>query len=94
MNGYQRWQKAWTFTFRRQVQTACQKGASGYLAGRAIWREAIALRGEARVRFLREEAAKRLDTLAAVADREGRSWAECYPPQPVPEGWYRTYRGA
>jgi tagatose 1,6-diphosphate aldolase len=81
-------------TFQRQVQIACQEGASGYLAGRAIWKEAVTLKGEARARFLREEAAKRLDTLMAVADREGRPWTEFYPPQPVPEGWYRTYGGA
>jgi tagatose 1,6-diphosphate aldolase len=81
-------------TFQRQVQIACQEGASGYLAGRAIWKEAIVLRGEARVRFLREEAAKRLDTLIVIADREGCPWTEFYPPRPVPEGWYRTYGGA
>jgi tagatose 1,6-diphosphate aldolase len=81
-------------TFRRQVEIACQEGASGYLAGRAIWKEAVALEGEARVRFLREEAARRLDALMAIADREGRPWTEFYPPQPVPEGWYRTYGGA
>ena len=52
------------------------------------------MRGEARVRFLREEAAKRLDILIAIADREGRPWTEFYPPQSVPEGWYRTYGGA
>jgi len=81
-------------TFQRQVEIACQEGASGYLAGRAVWQEAVALAGEARARFLREEAARRLDALAAIADREGRPWTEFYPPQLVPEGWYRTYGAA
>jgi len=80
-------------TFQRQVEIACQEGASGYLAGRAVWKEAVPLVGEARARFLREDAARRLDTLAAIADREGRSWTDFYPPQPVPEGWHRTYGG-
>ena len=80
-------------TFQRQVEIACQEGASGYLAGRAVWKEAIPLVGEARARFLREDAARRLDTLVAIADREGRSWTDFYPPQPVPEGWHRTYGG-
>jgi tagatose 1,6-diphosphate aldolase len=80
-------------TFQHQVEIACQEGASGYLAGRAVWKEAVGLAGEARARFLREEAARRLDLLAAIADREGRPWSEFYPPQPVPESWYRTYGG-
>jgi tagatose 1,6-diphosphate aldolase len=78
-------------TFQHQVEIACQEGASGYLAGRAIWKEAVGLPGEARAQFLRKEAARRLDLLAAVADREGRPWTEFYPPQSVPESWYQTY---
>jgi tagatose 1,6-diphosphate aldolase len=81
-------------TFQRQVEVACQEGASGYLAGRAVWKEAVGLAGEARARFLREEAARRLDLLAAIADREGRPWTEFYPRQSVPESWYQTYGGA
>ncbi len=80
-------------TFQRQVTIACQEGASGYLAGRAVWQEAVALTGEARARFLREEAARRLDELAAIADREGRPWTAFYPPRPIPEGWHQAYRG-
>jgi tagatose 1,6-diphosphate aldolase len=78
-------------TFQRQVEIACQAGASGYLAGRAVWKEAVGLAGEERTRFLQEEAARRLDLLAAIANREGRPWTEFYPPQSVSEGWYRTY---
>ena len=81
-------------TFQRQVAVACQDGASGYLAGRAVWKEAVGLTGVARAQFLREEAARRLDTLAAIADREARPWTEFYPPQAVPENWYPTYGGA
>ena len=78
-------------TFQRQVEIACQEGASGYLAGRAVWKEAVGLTGQERTRFLQEEAARRLDLLAAIADRAGRPWTEFYPPQSVPESWYRTY---
>jgi tagatose 1,6-diphosphate aldolase len=81
-------------TFQRQVEIACQEGASGYLAGRAVWKETVGLTGGKRTRFLQEEAIRRLDLLAAIADREGRPWTEFYPPQSVPEGWYRTYGGA
>ena len=78
-------------TFLRQVEVACQEGASGYVAGRAVWQEAAGLTGEARARFLRGEAAHRLDALAAIARQYGRPWTDFHSPIPVAEGWYRSY---
>ena len=47
--------------------TACASslvnGASGFIAGRAIWGEAVALTGDARMAFLGETAVPRLATL-------------------------------
>ena len=42
-------------------------GASGFIAGRSIWREALPLRGLERQRFLDTVARPRLDDLVAVA---------------------------
>lgn len=62
-------------SFRRQVEIACKAGASGFLAGRALWQEGagIPLRKE-RMDFFRNTAAPRLKELAGIADRYGKPW--------------------
>lgn len=53
--------------FPRAVEWACREGASGFLAGRAIWAGVI---GKADVpRALREDAVPRLERLCEVLDR-------------------------
>ena len=47
--------------FREQLRTACDAGASGFLAGRAVWREAATGEGDL------ASAADRLDELSSVA---------------------------
>jgi tagatose-1,6-bisphosphate aldolase len=51
-------------------------GASGFIAGRSIWREALPLTGVERQRFLNNIARPRLDDLVAVASRRARPWTE------------------
>jgi tagatose-1,6-bisphosphate aldolase len=51
-------------------------GASGFIAGRSIWREALPLRGMDRQRFLDTVARPRLDDLVAVAHQRARPWTE------------------
>ena len=51
-------------------------GASGFIAGRSIWREALPLSGVARERFLDTVARPRLDDLVAVANQRARPWTE------------------
>lgn len=52
--------------FPRAVRLACQQGASGFLAGRAVWRSCV---GAADLdHALRDEAAPRLRRLAEVVD--------------------------
>jgi tagatose-1,6-bisphosphate aldolase len=51
-------------------------GASGFIAGRSIWREALPLTGEERQRFLDTVARPRLDELVAVANQRARPWTE------------------
>jgi tagatose-1,6-bisphosphate aldolase len=51
-------------------------GASGFIAGRSIWREALPLKGVERQRFLDKIARPRLDDLMAVASQRARPWTE------------------
>jgi tagatose 1,6-diphosphate aldolase/sulfofructosephosphate aldolase len=49
-------------------------GASGFIAGRSVWREAVALDGVEREQFLGNVARPRLEELTAVAARYARPW--------------------
>ncbi len=62
-------------SFRIQVEIACKAGASGFLAGRALWQEGarIPVR-KARMDFFRSTAAPRLKELAGIADSYGKPW--------------------
>jgi sulfofructosephosphate aldolase len=60
--------------FPRAVDAACRGGASGFLAGRALWTSALAADDPTAV--LRERSAPRLRELAAIVDRHGRPWRE------------------
>jgi tagatose-1,6-bisphosphate aldolase len=51
-------------------------GASGFIAGRSVWRESLALSGAQRREFLDTVARPRLDTLRAVAAEGARPWAK------------------
>lgn len=84
-------------SFKKQVGIACKAGASGFLAGRALWQEGaqISSRKE-RMSFFQNTAAPRLKNLAEIADSYGRPWysrlgAENGKFASVTEGWYRSY---
>jgi tagatose-1,6-bisphosphate aldolase len=51
-------------------------GASGFIAGRSIWREALPLSGVERQRFLDAVARPRLDDLVTVANQRAHPWTE------------------
>jgi tagatose-1,6-bisphosphate aldolase len=78
-------------TFMRQVMVACQSGASGVLAGRAVWKEATELDGPERVEFLRTTAAGRMARLTALCDGLANPWTKFYTADPAPEDWYPNY---
>ncbi len=79
--------------FKQQVRIACQHGASGYIAGRAVWKEALQVSDREREKWLERVGAARLDELTEIADRYARPWTEFYPRMEnlVREGWYRSY---
>jgi tagatose 1,6-diphosphate aldolase len=62
--------------FLGQVEIACRNGASGFVAGRAIWSEALTIRSTVkRDAFLAAVAVKRLQELSDAALMHGRSVA-------------------
>jgi tagatose 1,6-diphosphate aldolase len=61
--------------FYREVEIACQAGASGFLAGRALWQEATSVRSrEERLSFLETTVVKRLESLTKIANTYGTPW--------------------
>jgi sulfofructosephosphate aldolase len=62
--------------FEGAVAASCRGGASGFLAGRAIW--APALNAEHRASYLDDVSVPRLDRLCAIVDAEGRPWSEAF----------------
>jgi tagatose 1,6-diphosphate aldolase len=84
-------------SFKKQVEIACKAGASGFLAGRALWQEGAQIRSrEERVNFFQNTAAPRLKELAEIADSYGKPWysrlgAESGKFNLVTEDWYRSY---
>jgi tagatose-1,6-bisphosphate aldolase len=51
-------------------------GASGFIAGRSVWREVVSLTGPERLEFLTSVALPRLERLIEVASRSARPWTE------------------
>jgi tagatose-1,6-bisphosphate aldolase len=51
-------------------------GASGFIAGRSVWRESLPLQGDQRQEFLDTVALPRLERLVRVAAANGRPWRD------------------
>ena len=60
--------------FPGAVAAACRGGASGFLAGRALWTSTLA--AEDPTELLRDQSVPRLRELAAIVDAHGRPWRE------------------
>ncbi len=79
--------------FTQQVEAACKAGASGYIAGRAVWQEAISLPYDRREAWLADAGARRLELLNDIASLHAAPWQSYYPdlPDSVKEDWYLNY---
>ncbi len=83
--------------FKKEVEVACKAGASGFMAGRALWQEATRVNSrEERLSFFRDHTVVRLKQLADIADTLGVSWYARmgYKDGQFPdlaEGWYKNY---
>ncbi len=78
-------------TYLRQVIAACQAGASGVAAGRAVWKEATSLSGVARHEFLATTAYQRMCRLTSLCDSLGRPWTDFYCVPEIGAMWYAGY---
>jgi tagatose 1,6-diphosphate aldolase len=83
--------------FSREVEIACKAGASGFLAGRALWQEATHIQPrQKRWEFLETTVVERLNSLAKLANTYGTSWyiklgARKDSLTSLCEEWYRSY---
>jgi tagatose 1,6-diphosphate aldolase len=84
-------------TYVKQVQIACQSGASGFVGGRAIWKEAVICENEQqRQEILSHIMPERMRILLKVAETSGRPWFAVPShlkllSEPIEEGWYHRY---
>jgi len=83
--------------FKMEAEIAFSAGASGFLAGRALWQEATPISDRAARRdFFNSTVQARLSQLTRLADSYGTPWyaklgsADGNFP-PVEEGWYQSY---
>src|SRR5207245_758975 len=65
--------------FRGLVEVACQGGASGFLAGRAIWKDAFREKTlAAQMEYVRTQGVRNFQALADLAHRHARPWWAFY----------------
>ena len=81
--------------FKREVGIACSAGASGYLAGRSIWRDAVATHDPAKRDDAARGAVRRLAELNEITRKTGRPFRPALDDQglaqALPASWYRAW---
>ncbi len=82
--------------FAVQMDIAARAGASGYIAGRAVWGDAVGYLPDDVRREAVARAAGRLVTLNDIVRAHGRPWADRLTPAEaaaaMPADWYAHYR--
>lgn len=78
--------------FAQQVESACMAGASGVLAGRAVWKEALGVSPDDRDIFLNTIARERMRELHSICRQYGRPYTEFFRYEQLLEDWYIGYR--
>ena len=74
--------------FVRQARLACQAGASGVIAGRAVWADAVALSAPERERFVDTEGKRRVNELREICRTFATPWKKKAASPELPQGWY------
>lgn len=77
-------------TFLRQVTVACNAGASGIAVGRAVWKEAVNMQGEERIKFLQTTAKARIARLTSLCYALAKPYTDFYTAD-APFDWYKNY---
>lgn len=78
-------------TFVRQTTIACEQGASGAAVGRAVWQEAVELKGAERKKFLTGLGSQRMSQITEICNQKARPWNQVYQAESVDDSWYKTY---
>lgn len=61
--------------FSEVLKVSCDEGgASGFIAGRSVWKETVGMESQQRRDFLADEGRRRLDALVAAMDGRARPW--------------------
>jgi tagatose 1,6-diphosphate aldolase len=76
--------------FLQQVEIACKGGASGIAVGRAVWKEAVMMDGDERIKFLRTTACQRIARLTSLCHALARPYTDFYQAD-APFDWYQSY---
>ena len=79
--------------FAQQAEVACKAGASGILAGRAIWKEALEVPAAERDGFLQTTGCERLQHLDAICNQYARPYTDFFDTETLTENWYAAYPG-
>jgi tagatose 1,6-diphosphate aldolase len=76
--------------FLQQVTVACNAGASGIAVGRAVWKEAVMMDGDERIKFLRTTARQRISRLTSLCHALAKPYTDFYTAD-APFDWYKIY---
>jgi tagatose 1,6-diphosphate aldolase len=77
-------------TFIQQVVVACNSGASGIAVGRAVWKEAVMMNADERIKFLRTTARQRISRLTSLCHALAKPYTDFYTAD-APFDWHKTY---
>ena len=78
-------------SFKEQVEVACQAGASGYMVGRALWRELITVDLRDHQQIVDDVTLPRFQELKAMVDAYGHDWRDKHNMPTTDPTWYSTY---
>jgi tagatose 1,6-diphosphate aldolase len=82
-------------SFKKQVEIACQAGASGYLAGRSIWRDAASTHEPKAKSSAVADAVARLAELNVITRAHGRPYLPVFKGaalhETLPDLWYEGW---
>jgi tagatose-1,6-bisphosphate aldolase len=76
--------------FLQQVAVACNAGASGIAVGRAVWKEAVMMGGDERIKFLRTIACPRISRLTSLCHALAKPYTDFYTAD-APFDWHKNY---
>ena len=77
-------------TFLQQVVVACNAGASGIAVGRAVWKEAVTMSSDERVKFLHAVGRQRISRLTSLCHALAKPFYDFYQAE-APFDWHKTY---